>query len=366
MKIVAIDNFLLVVPYRTEGGLHSIAGRPSAGLTMLLVRLRCDDGAEGWGEAFGHAVAASTRTALETLVAPVFIARDPSDIPALMQEAQRRLHIFGRTGPVMYALSGIDIALWDLAGKRAGKPLHALLGGTARRDFPAYASLLRGSDADATARSSAAALAQGYGAVKLHEVGLPAVQAARGVVGPDIPLMLDTNCPWTVEEALRMAEALRPCDLHWLEEPLWPPEDHAGLARVRAAGAVTAAGENVAGWHGFRDMLAQGAVAVAQPSVCKIGGITEMLRVFSLGAEAGVRIVPHCGYLGAGFLATLHLTASLPAETYVERLAIALEESPFGEWVEPRSGRVRLPDGPGLGCDPAPALLARYSVAGPP
>lgn len=366
MKIIAIDSFLLVVPYRTQGGFHYIAGRPSAGLTMLLLRVRSDDGAEGWGEAFGHAVAASTKTAIDTLVAPVFIGRDPSDIPTLMGDAQRRLHIFGRTGPVMYALSGIDIALWDLAGKHAGKPLHALLGGAARHDFPAYASLLRCSDADATARSSAAARAQGYGAIKLHEIGLPPVQAARAAIGPDIPLMLDANCPWSVEEALRMAQALRPCDLHWLEEPIWPPEDHAGLARLRATGAVTAAGENVAGWHEFRAMLAQGAVAVGQPSVCKIGGITEMLRVFSLGTDAGVRIVPHCGYLGAGFLATLHLMTCLPAGEFVERLSIELEDSPFGDWVQPLNGRLRLPDGPGLGCDPDLGLLARYTVAGPP
>ena len=365
MRIVAIDSFLLVIPYRTQGGVHIIAGRPAAGLTMLLVRVRTDDGAEGWGEAFGHAVAASTKTALDSIVAPVFIGQDPADIAALMQAAQRKLHIFGRSGPVIYALSGIDIALWDLAGKLAGQPLHALLGGPRRDDFPAYASLLRCSGPDAVARSCAAALEKGYGALKLHEVDVASVRAARATTGPNVPLMLDTNCPWNVDEALRMVEALRPYDLHWLEEPIWPPEDHDGLARVRAAGAVTSAGENVAGWHEFRSMLARGSVDVGQPSVCKIGGVSEMRRILALGPPAGVRMVPHCGYLGAGFLATLHLTACLPAEEMVERLSIETEPNPFAEWTEPVDGRVRLPDGPGLGCDPDLPLVERYTVAGP-
>ena len=178
----------------------------------------------------------------------MLIGRDPSGIDALMHDLQQTLHLFGRSGAVMYALSGVDIALWDIAGKVAGKPLYKLLGG-ADRALPAYASLLRCSGPDAVAASCARALEQGYRQIKLHEITVPAVQAARDAIGPDVALMLDTNCPWSVEEALAMVAALRPFDLHWLEEPVWPPEDHAGLAKVRAAGAVIAAGENAAGLH---------------------------------------------------------------------------------------------------------------------
>src|SRR4029079_11426493 len=113
--------------------------------------------------------------------------------------------------------------------------------------MPAYASLLRCSGPDAVARSCKDALAQGYRLIKPHEITVPAVKAARDAVGPGVPLMVDTNCPWSVNEALAMAEKLRPFDMHWLEEPVWPPEDHAGLARVRAAGTIIAAGENAAG-----------------------------------------------------------------------------------------------------------------------
>ena len=123
MKITAVESILLTVPYRTSGGLQSIAGRPSAGLNMLLVRLDTDDGVTGWGEAFGHGVCPATKTAFDTLVAPMLIGRDPSAIDALMHDLQQTLHLFGRSGAVMYALSGVDIALWDIAGKVAGQPL---------------------------------------------------------------------------------------------------------------------------------------------------------------------------------------------------------------------------------------------------
>ena len=364
MKITTAESILLTVPYRTSGGLQSIAGRPSAGLNMLLVRLDTDDGVTGWGEAFGHGVCPATKTAFDTLVASMLIGRDPSGIDALMDDLQQTLHLFGRSGAVMYALSGVDIALWDIAGKTKGEPLYRLLAGTDRA-LPAYASLLRCKDSEAVAESCARALAQGYRQIKLHEITVPAVKAARDAIGPDVTLMLDTNCPWSVDEALAMVQALRPFDLHWLEEPVWPPEDHAGLAKVRAAGAVTAAGENAAGLLEFRRSFELGALDVAQPSVTKIGGVSTMRRIIALAQEFGVRVVPHCPYFGSGFIASLHITAALPADTPVERLAVDLEASPFGDWIDAKEGQMRVPQGPGLGVDPDPALIARYRTHEP-
>jgi L-alanine-DL-glutamate epimerase-like enolase superfamily enzyme len=157
-----------------------------------------------------------------------------------------------------------------------------------------------------------------------------------------------------------MVQALRPFDLYWLEEPVWPPEDHAGLAKVRAAGAVIAAGENAAGLIEFRRAFELGALDVAQPSVTKIGGISEMRRIIALAKEHGVRVVPHCPYFGPGFIASLHLIAALPNDVTVERLAIDLEASPFGDFIDIKDGAMRVPQGPGLGVDPDPALIARY------
>jgi L-alanine-DL-glutamate epimerase-like enolase superfamily enzyme len=364
MKITAVESILLTVPYRTGGGLQSIAGRPSAGLNILAIRLETDQGITGWGEAFGHGVCPATKTAFDTLVAPILLGRDPSGVDALMRELQQTLHLFGRSGAVMYALSGVDIALWDIAGKTAGKPLYALLGGQSR-PLQAYASLLRCSGPEVVARECARALDQGYGQIKLHEITVPAVKAARDAIGPDVLLMMDTNCPWTVDEALAMAGRLRPFELHWLEEPVWPPEDHAGLATVRAAGARIAAGENAAGLIEFRRAFELGALDVAQPSVTKIGGISAMRSIMALAEEAGVRLVPHCPYFGPGFIASLHLTAALDSDTPVERLFVDLEASPLHDLVVAKDGMVAVPDGPGLGRDPDMAVLRRYQVAEP-
>ncbi len=364
MRIIAVESILLHVPYRTSGGLQFIAGTPSARLSMLLVRIDTDHGISGWGEAFGHAVSPATRAVLDTLVGPMLIGRDAREIDALMGDLQRRLHLFGRGGPVMYALSGVDTALWDIAGKAAGEPLYRLLGAAPRATLDVYTSLLRCTGPAAVAESCRGALARGFRHIKLHEITVPAVQAAREAVGPDVALMLDTNCPWSLDEALAMVEAMRPYDLFWLEEPVWPPEDHVGLALVREAGAVVAAGENAGSFVEFRQLFEAGALDVAQPSVAKIGGVSEMRRIIALAREIGVRVVPHCGYLGAGFLATVHLAASM-GDVLVERLGIDLEASPFAPWTEVANGVARVPQGPGLGCDPDPALIARYRTHEP-
>ena len=248
MRITAVTPVVVAIPYAYDGPRHQLGGKEWTTLDILLVRVETDEGLVGWGEAFGHGSIPATRAALETLVAPVLIGADATDIAGTMRAAQRSMHLFGRGGPVMYALSGVDIALWDLLGKRAGLPLYQMLGGSSAISVPAYASLLRYSDPATVARNAGLAAAQGYGAIKLHEVTLTAVQAARSTIGPDVLLMNDTNCPWTVAEAVSIAEDMLPCDLHWLEEPVWPPEDwrgpgpfttldgHAGRDRAENAG----------------------------------------------------------------------------------------------------------------------------------
>jgi D-galactarolactone cycloisomerase len=360
MKITAISTILINIPYDTGSPTQALAGQAWTRMAILLVKVETDEGIIGWGEGFGHAVAPATKSTLDSLIAPHFIGRDPTDIGGLMAEITRKLHLFGRNGSVTYGLSAIDIALWDIAGKRAGLPLYQLLGGGSRRELSAYASLLRYGEPEIVGKMAARAVAEGYRSVKLHEIDVPQVWAAREAIGPGIALMCDTNCPWTVAQAIGMAKALAPYDLYWLEEPVWPPEDHAGLARVRAAGARVAAGENAVGLHDFRHMMEAGAIDIAQPSVTKIGGITEARKVVVLAEAFGVRLVPHCAYFGPGYLASLHLAASLVEEAPFERLYVELEASPFGSWLDAKDGKVLVPQGPGLGCDPDMAIVDRY------
>jgi D-galactarolactone cycloisomerase len=362
VKITRIETRVVNLPMVIDGATPMLGGRARTSIDMLLVRVDTDAGVTGWGEAFGHRIFHATRAAIDTLLGPMCIGRDPGQLAALTDDLQRVLHGVGRGGPTMYALSGLDIALWDIAGKVAGLPLYRLLGGSARADLPAYASLLRYGTAKAVAHYTKQALGRGYRHLKLHEITVPEVRAARDVAGPDVPIMLDTNCPWTVPEAIAMARRLAPLDLHWLEEPVWPPENLSGLAEVRARGGIpTAAGENYGTVWEFRRAFEAGALTYAQPSVTKIGGVTELRRVMTVAEAFGVEVVPHSAYFGPGLLASIHCIAAMPREALVERFYCDFEDNPLGEAIQPRHGRIAVPQAPGLGVDPDPRLLARLS-----
>ncbi|WP_455924634.1 mandelate racemase/muconate lactonizing enzyme family protein [Pseudomonas putida] len=330
-------------------------------MQSLIIKITTDTGHIGWGEAFGHGANPATLTALQAMVAPLFIGTACKDHLATLETARRALHGFGSTGPVMYALSGIDIALWDLAAQAAGKPLYDYLGGQPR-ELELYASLVSyGGDPEEVFRQVRRARQQGFSKIKLHETRYEAIAAARQALpAHEGELMVDVNCPWTVQQASDMAERLRPLELTWLEEPVWPPDDAHGLAQVRRVGVPLSAGENAAGVNGLRALFEQGAIDVAQPSVAKVGGITAMLQVFDLAREYGVNVVPHCFYFGPGLLAVAHLCTLLPAEVAVEVPFIEFEALLYPALdFKPR---MTLAPVPGLGFVPDPQVLERYCI----
>lgn len=248
-------------------------------METLLVRAETDAGTIGWGEAFGFAASPLTAAAIARVVAPLCVGRAFTDVAAFMADLRRKVHAMGRHGAVSFALSGLDIALWDIAGKMQDAPLHRLLGGATRDRIPTYASLLRYGKPDLVARYTAQAVEQGYRAVKLHEHRTETIAAGREAAGPHIALMVDTNCAWPPDEALGMANKLKACDLFWLEEPVDPVDDYQAMARIRReAGVAVAAGENIghAGEAGYA--IACGALDILQPSVTKIGGIVASAR----------------------------------------------------------------------------------------
>jgi L-alanine-DL-glutamate epimerase-like enolase superfamily enzyme len=364
MKIAKLDAIPLSVPFSHGGPPAGWGGKAWSALDIVLLRVETDSGLVGWGDGFAYNCRRPVAAVIEDMIAPNVIGRDAGNIGQLLFELQQKLHLFGRYGITLFALSALDIALWDLAGKSAGLPLHRLLGGAHRLAIPGYASLFKYRDPELVAEKCAAALAEGYGHIKLHETEEPEVAAARAAVGPEVPIMLDTNCPWTPEEARRRATALKAHDLFWLEEPIFPPEDFAALARLRReVGIPIAAGENACTAFEFRKMFAAGAVDYAQPSVTKLGGITEFRKVAALAETHGVAVMAHSPYFGPGWLATLHLLAALPNSGLVERLYVTLEANPSGDYVDPVEGAFRVPDGPGLGFDPDPDFLKTYAAS---
>jgi L-alanine-DL-glutamate epimerase-like enolase superfamily enzyme len=359
MKIANVESFVIRLPFDTGDKAKEWRGRRT--LDYVLLRIDTDAGISGWGDAFGYGALHATKAAVDHMIAPALIGRDARDIAGISHMLQQSNHIWGRYGVTMFAISGVDIALWDIAGKAAGVPLHQLLGGTAHDTLPAYASLMKCQEPEIVAARTAAAAAEGYRHVKLHETTVPAVRAAREAAGPDIAIMIDTNCPWTPTEAAEMAARFRPFDPLWLEEPIFPPEDFAALALLQArSGIPIAAGENACTAFEFKRMFDARAVTYAQPSVTKVGGISEFRKIAALAETAGVTLVPHSPYFGPGFLATLQLLAAMPRPGMVERFYCTPEASIVGEWIEAKNGAFRVPHGPGLGQDPSPDVLRDY------
>jgi L-alanine-DL-glutamate epimerase-like enolase superfamily enzyme len=292
-------------------------------------------------------------------------APDRAGIPAFMERIQRNLHLFGRYGITMFAISGLDIALWDLAARAQGVPLRHLIGASKRTRIPAYASLLRIGNPDLVAGECEAAMRKGYAAIKLHETTVPPVYSARKAIGANVPLMVDMNCPMNEAEAVAYAHACRDAAPRFLEEPIWPPEDFEALANVRVKGGLdVAAGENACTVHQFHQMMLEQAVSHAQPSVIKVGGITEYLKVAALADEMGVKLAPHSPYFGPGFLATLQLMSLRDDGTFVEVFYMNREACLWGGRIAPdEKGTVAVPDGPGLGYEPDLKVVERYRVS---
>lgn len=365
MKIARVDAHAIAVPF-DHGGPKStgFGGRPWAAMRTLVVEIETDNGLIGYGEIFGHNAIPSAKAALETQITPFLIGRDARAIRPLMLELQKTNHNFGRYGQTLFAISGVDTALWDLAGKAAGLPLWQLLGGTEKTHIPTYSSLMRYGDLEYVEQRTADSVAQGYRYVKLHENTPEAVEAARKGGGPDVKIMVDVNCPWTPAEAIDIGDAMAEFGVHWLEEPVWPPENFDGLAEVRALGQCKlAAGENASTAWEFQKMLEAGAVDWVQPSVAKVGGVTETMKIMEMATAANVAVALHSPYFGPGYIASMHcLAAHVGAAAPLERLFGKLEATLYPGLVDPDAdGNFTIPQGPGLGADPDPEVMREYA-----
>lgn len=361
MKIAAVEAVPLSIPFRYGAEGWKLGSGGWKALDLCLVRVDTDGGLTGWGEAFSYSCRRAVAAAVRDMIAPLAVGKDAADIAGLHREIQKRLHIFGRFGISAFALSGLDIALWDLAGKAAGKSLHALIGGARRERLECYASLLRYADQSLIAEYCRRALDEGHRAIKLHEVAEPVIAAARAAVPRDAALLLDVNCEWSVPDAIAVGKRLVPLGLEWFEEPVFPPEDGAGLRAVgEGCGIPIAAGENCCFATQFAALLDARAVQYAQPSVTKVGGITEFLKVAALARDHAVKLAPHSPYFGPGALATLHLLAALTAEARFEYFYLWADATLYGSALQPQAGELAVPHAPGLGIEPDPDVIRRY------
>jgi L-alanine-DL-glutamate epimerase-like enolase superfamily enzyme len=336
----------------------------------LVVRIHTDEGITGIGEVdsspelvqalvqapSSHAVAVSLRD--------VLIGEDPMDVERLWQKMYRGLIYFGRRGIAIHAISGLDIALWDIKGKALGKPVFELLG-TAHRDrVRAYASMLMPDTTDEVTEAILALKEQNFTAVKLgwgplgkdskQDVALAA--AAKEAAGDGVEIMIDSGLGYVADakRAIEVAREYEQIGIYWLEEPFEPDEYEAYAELADAVDIRVTAGEQDSTWWGFRELIDRAHVDLVQPDVTRCGGITETLRIAELAYSQGKETVPHAWKSGIIKAASLHCNAVMPDGIWQE---YCVADTPIAKTLTVQrlpieaDGCVAVPTTPGLGVD---------------
>jgi L-rhamnonate dehydratase len=373
MRITKVEAILL----RPRGAIDTSIGDGSQ--DGVLVRVHTDEGITGLGEIDSSPwvakaiIEAPASHKLCNGLASLLVGENPLEIGRLWQKMYKGSLYFGRRGAAIHAISGVEIALWDIAGKAAGKPIHALLGGARRDRIKAYASTLMPDTPAEAARTIEAQMKAGFKAVKLGwgplgrsaELDVALLAAARKAGGEALDLMIDIGKGWTsardgIERARRMEE-YRP---YWIEEPFWP-DDYAKYAALAAAVATPiAGGEEEATLADFERLVETGHVEILQPDVTRAGGISECLRVADYARRRGRRCVLHAWSTGIIKAATLQVLAAMEEAEYMEYCVQTtdLNQRLVAERFPLVEGEVMIPTGPGLGIEIDEAALKEFAV----
>jgi len=387
MKITDVEAISLVIPI--EGAIQPPISIPFPDkLTKIifsdyrttLVRVHTDDGVSGVGECMVRLAPTATRDIIDC-VKPVLVGADPFDTDVLWEQIWGVMMNRGHNkGFFVEAISGIDIALWDLLGKALGKPVYKLLGGQYRNRLWVYASSLRFRGLEVTLEEARRLRAAGFDAMKI-KIGqqrqqwredIRLVGAVRNVVGPDVTLMVDVNCGYDRNTAMMVGRELERLGVYWFEEPL-PPDDVDGyVALADALDIPVAAGESEFTRYGFKTLITRGAVDIVQPNVSRTGGFSECRKIAALASAYHIPYAPHTGSSSVVCMAaSLHLSCALKdfliyeymtsdwAKDQRNPLRSDLAELPVGPVHE---GHVVVSDRPGLGLVLNEDVLRKYRV----
>ena len=368
--------------------IHYMPDRPT-----LLVQVHTDAGIVGLGEAAAYGgFLESTEAIIIGELRRTILGQDPFKVEKLWSMMATRAHQRGRRGMLMMAISGIDIALWDIIGQATNTPLYRLLGGY-RDTLPAYASAgfyARDKNAQALAEEVGGYAARGFRCVKikvgrqseallnpLHDMpaedyatvsfeeDVERVRAARAAIGPNVKLAMDANNAFTPSLALKFMRAVEDQDIYWFEEPV-ATDDIDGSALVAHQVTTPVSGyETETGLPGFRELITRHAVDIVQPDVIWSGGITECRKVAALAQAYGMPVIPHVFSSAVSSIANMHFIAALPNGSWLEfdQNPNALRSELFEEPITPDGdGNVRLPDRPGLGVTLNGATIDRYRL----
>ena len=354
-----------------------------------LLEVFTDAGISGWGEAFAQGLEPPEIAAavIEHALKPLIIGADPLATEVLWHRMYHQTRDYGRKGSVIAAISAVDTALWDIAGKFHDLPIHKLLGGAFRERVQPYATgfyrISGQGEAQRLADEALRHLEGGFGLMKvklgygvdddiacMHAIG-KALQG-KTLHGNPVRLMVDTNHAYGRADALRLGHALAEFDLRWYEEPV-VPEDLQGYVAMRQKLAMPiAGGENEHTLYGFREFLGAGCVDVAQPDIGSCGGITAGRHIVALAQAHGVQVNPHVWGSAIAQAAALQFIASVPVahhSLFAEEPVLEYDRSshPFRQQLITQplklvDGWVDVPDGPGLGVEVDRSVLEAFRV----
>jgi len=338
-----------------------------------LIAVRTEEGLTGWGSVF---TSEDLVRASLSVLKPLYLGENALEPERVSEKLHQHTFWQGRGGAITHAISGIDIALWDLLGKATGQPVGRLLGGCYRESVRPYASLLM-REPQQMPDELLPVKAQGFRAFKIGwgpfgrkspALDEAIVRAAREAVGPESLLMVDAGAsdafwPQGYKWALRTAEMLAQYDVTWFEEPLAPDSLQDYMALRRASRVAIAGGEVLTRRQSFQPWLEAGAFDIVQPDVTKVGGISEERHIGRMARDHGVRFIPHGWNTAVGLAADLQLASAFPDTDLVEYLTGSpfIDEIAAGGWKLDANGMLAIPAQPGLGIEINLDALAEYS-----
>ncbi len=371
MRITDIQTICLTVPIAEKDWLRWSGGCGKA-VTVTLVQVSTDKGLTGLGDVYCGALAPEVVVALIGHYRPRLVGCDPLQIPRLTESMRSGSLFWGRSGIAVAAMSGIEIALWDIAGKASGLPLYRLLGGLAHDRLPLYASGGLDKPAEDLRREMEGYRREGFGAVKVRvgrgvKADVEKVRLCRETLGPDVTLMLDAVQghhpePWTASTAIEVACALGAFRPAWFEEPCGAT-DVGGYRRVRdAIGIPIAGGESCTSLAEFNSFFEKDALDIVQPDVTHAGGILACKKIAALAQSHGVRLVPHSWGSGVLLSATCHFAFSTSTCEMIEypTWGLALRDELLSDPFRIENGVIYPPGQPGLGVKLTPEILEKY------
>jgi len=370
MKITNVEAIVLKLP--------DISSAADGTQDDLIIKVETDEGITGYGEVdtapyVGKAVVDAymshgTCFGLREIV----LGNDPFDYEQIWNEMWAKTYYYGRSGPVIHVMSGIDMAIWDIMGKSAGKPVHKLLGGSYVQKVRPYASALMPEHKDDVKAMVEKYVSSGYTAIKFgwgplgYDIkrDLELVETARKSAAGHIEIMIDIGKRYTLKQAMQVARAMEQMNIFWLEEPL-AAEDYTGYRRLTESTTMRiATGEEESGRLAFARLIRESGVDVIQPDISRCGGLTEAKKIASLAADNHITLVPHAFKTGILVAASIQLIAALPGVPFLEfsvtESAIRKELllKPFVQ----KDGFVAVPETPGLGIELNPEVIRKYGV----